>query len=72
MKYFKREYFTKRNIFNKKVAEWLKAIDCKSIEHCFYVGSNPTFFNNIMVNIFILFSIRYKIWNIIFKKIMFR
>ena len=30
----------------ERMAEWLKAIDCKSIDKI-YIGSNPIFFNRI-------------------------
>ena len=29
----------------EKVAEWLKAADCKSVKDIFIVGSNPILFN---------------------------
>lgn len=36
------------------MAEWLKALDCKSNEY-FFVGSNPTFF--ILLEGFVVFSV---------------
>lgn len=32
------------------MAEWLIAVDCKSVENDFYVGSNPTFSINLFIN----------------------
>jgi hypothetical protein len=31
--------------FFRKVAEWFKVIDCKSISNLLFIGSNPIFSN---------------------------